>query len=166
MSHPHYQVRTCTVGDAPIIARHRVEMFREMGSVPSGELARALLDHSVTAIAAELRNGCYFGWFAVDHNDRVIGGAGAHVKPQLPRIAGDGKRVALSPVPLVVNVYTEPDWRKKGVARTLMNTIMGWARERNFDRVVLHASAAGRPLYESLGFHATNEMRWFPGASD
>jgi len=166
MSHPHYQIRTCTATDAPVIARHRVEMFREMGSVPSDELARALFEHSVSALANELRSGGYFGWFAVDHSDRVIAGAGAHVKPQLPRISGDGKSIALSPVPLIVNVYTEPDWRNKGVARALMNTLMRWARERAFDRVVLHASDAGRPLYESLGFRATNEMRWFPGVAD
>jgi hypothetical protein len=28
--------------------------------------------------------------------------------------------------------------------------------------VALHASDAGRPLYQSLGFVPTNEMRWSP----
>jgi hypothetical protein len=39
---------------------------------------------------------------------------------------------------------------------------MGWAAGQGTDRVVLHASDADRPLYVSLGFEATNEMRWFP----
>jgi hypothetical protein len=42
-----------------------------------------------------------------------------------------------------------------------MRVLMGWAAAQGTDRVVLHASNAGRPLYESLGFHTTNEMRWF-----
>jgi ribosomal protein S18 acetylase RimI-like enzyme len=47
-----------------------------------------------------------------------------------------------------------------------MQTLMQWVREQGFDRVVLHASDAARGLYESLGFKATNEMRWTPpGAS-
>jgi hypothetical protein len=43
-----------------------------------------------------------------------------------------------------------------------MHTLLQWAREQGFDRVVLHASDAGRSLYESLGFKSTNEMRWSP----
>jgi hypothetical protein len=40
--------------------------------------------------------------------------------------------------------------------------MMNWATEQGADRVTLHASDAGRPLYLSLGFEPTNEMRWFP----
>ena len=86
---------------------------------------------------------------------------GVHVKLQLPRISHDHIRVEDSPVPLAVNVYTEPQWRGRGIARALMRELMRWASEQGTDRVVLHASDAGRPLYVSLGFHSTNEMRWF-----
>jgi len=60
---------------------------------------------------------------------------------------------------LILNVYTEPDFRRKGLARELMLLMIGWLREQGFHGVALHASAEGRPLYESLGFQATNEMR-------
>jgi hypothetical protein len=43
-----------------------------------------------------------------------------------------------------------------------MKVLIKWATEQGTDRLVLHASDAGRPLYRSLGFEATNEMRWFP----
>jgi len=61
----------------------------------------------------------------------------------------------------VVNVYTEPEWRGRGIARALMKVLMEWAAGQGADRLVLHASDAGRPLYQSLGFEPTNEMRWF-----
>jgi GNAT superfamily N-acetyltransferase len=60
---------------------------------------------------------------------------------------------------LVVNVFTEPAWRRRGIAELLMRRLLAWAREERLDRVVLHASAEGRPLYERLGFVPTNEMR-------
>ena len=41
------QART---GDAAIIARHRVEMFRDMGQVPTEELASRLLRESTVAL--------------------------------------------------------------------------------------------------------------------
>jgi GNAT superfamily N-acetyltransferase len=99
---------------------------------------------------------------AADDGGAVIGGAGVHIKPQLPRISHDGARVVATPVPLAVNVYTEPEWRGRGIARALMNVLMKWAAGQGTDRLVLHASDAGRPLYLTLGFEATNEMRWFP----
>jgi GNAT superfamily N-acetyltransferase len=62
------------------------------------------------------------------------------------------------PEAIVVNMYVDTDWRRRGVARALMSAILEWARATRVQRLVLHASAAGRPLYESLGFKPTNEM--------
>jgi uncharacterized protein (DUF1330 family) len=41
-----------------------------------------------------------------------------------------------------------------------MQHVLAWARHERLDRLVLHASAEGRRLYEGLGFVATNEMRF------
>lgn len=152
-------IRRATSDDAAIIAQHRVAMFSDMGEVPH-QWASTLLELSTSALAAELGKETYVGWLALEGNHRVIAGAGVHLKAQLPRISDDGTRVVTALLPLVVNVYTEPAWRHQGIARTLMATLMQWATTQNFDRVLLHASDAGRPLYVSLGFVSTNEMRW------
>ncbi len=59
----------------------------------------------------------------------------------------------------ILNMYTDPPFRRQGIARRLMQTMIDWCREEGFVHVTLHASDKGRPLYESLGFEATNEMR-------
>jgi hypothetical protein len=41
----------------------------------------------------------------------------------------------------------------------LTKTILDWCRDQGLAAVYLHASKSGRPLYESLGFEPTNEMR-------
>ena len=133
-----------------------------MGEIPTEALGAQLLAESTTALRAWLHDQTYIGWLAVDDRGAVIAGAGVHIKPQLPRISHDGARVVTSPLPLAVNVYTEPQWRCQGIARALMKVLMEWAAAQGADRVVLHASAAGRPLYVSLGFEPTNEMRWSP----
>ena len=162
MENPNYTIRRVTVSDAATIARHRVGMFRDMGQVPTDALADALLESSTSALAESLCADAYVGWFAVDDNDRVLAGAGVDVKRQLPRISHDGRRVLTEPIPVVVNVYTEPDCRGRGIARALMRALMNWAGSHDYDRLVLHASDAGRALYLSLGFLPTNEMRWSP----
>jgi ribosomal protein S18 acetylase RimI-like enzyme len=60
---------------------------------------------------------------------------------------------------VILNVYTEPEFRRRGVAREIMVTIMAWVKARGLRAVNLHASHEGRALYEKLGFEATNEMR-------
>ena len=155
-----YVLRRAGVDDAAVIARHRVAMFRDMGQVPTDAMAKELLELSTPALAATLRDGSYVGWLAADATGDIVAGAGVHIKPQLPRPSSAG--VAVTPVPLVVNVYTEPARRRRGLARALMTTLMQWAKDEGCDRVVLHASPDGRTLYVALGFVATNEMRWTP----
>jgi predicted GNAT family N-acyltransferase len=46
------------------------------------------------------------------------------------------------------------------LARALMAAMLEWCKRERIAKVVLHASQDGRPLYESLGFVQTNEMRW------
>jgi GNAT superfamily N-acetyltransferase len=152
-------IRRATAEDAALIARHRVGMFSDMGQVPTEALANELLRASTVALAALLREGSYLGWFAIDAQENVLAGAGVHMKPQLPRITHEG-RIATGPVPLAVNVYTEPGSRRRGIAGALMQAVMAWAKSQGCDRMVLHASDFGRPLYQSLGFSPTNEMRW------
>ena len=56
-------------------------------------------------------------------------------------------------------MYTEPHVRRQGLARRILQIMMDWCRANGFASVSLHASTAARPLYESLGFLPTNEMR-------
>lgn len=52
----------------------------------------------------------------------------------------------------VLNVYTKPEYRRKGLARRLMNMLMADASAMHLSVVELKATEAGYPLYQSLGF--------------
>ena len=61
---------------------------------------------------------------------------------------------------IIQNVFTEPDWRRRGLAALLIKRIIDWTRQEGIDSLVLHASDEGRAFYERLGFIATTEMRY------
>jgi GNAT superfamily N-acetyltransferase len=61
---------------------------------------------------------------------------------------------------LVVNVYTEREWRRRGLGEMVMRAIIDWSKEHGVASLALHASDMGRPLYERLGFEPTNEMSY------
>jgi ribosomal protein S18 acetylase RimI-like enzyme len=159
-------IRAATAADIPIIAHHRASMFRDMGSAPA-----ALLDDMVGAaremLAGMFERGEYLGWLAAPATEpgRVVAGVGVHrrrVQPFPLKRADGSVRITQGRQALVVNVFTEPEFRRQGAARRLMVAMMAWASTADIDAVVLHAAPDGRALYESLGFVQTNEMR-FPG---
>jgi GNAT superfamily N-acetyltransferase len=55
-------------------------------------------------------------------------------------------------------MYTEPALRRSGVAKQLLEAMLAWCRKNEFSSVSLHASVAGRPLYEKMGLGPTNKM--------
>lgn len=164
MTQPRWAIRRATVADAATVARHRVAMFVEMGDLANADDAAALERESQAALRRYLEDGSYVGWIVESDEGAIVGGAGAHIKPQLPRPALGARGVETTDVPLVVNVYTEPGFRRLGIARALMRTLLDWSVAAGYGRVVLHASDAGRALYAALGFQPTNEMRWAPPA--
>ena len=149
--------------DVAVIAGHRARMFQDMG-----EISAAVFDEFVAAsrewTERALARGEYAGWLATpkDQPSLIVAGAGVqlrNVPPHPCRPSRDGA-FAKGRHAIVLNVFTEPEWRKRGVAVLLMEEVLRWARAEKLDRLVLHASAQARSLYERMGFIATNEMRF------
>ena len=146
------RIRQAIVADVDVILHHRRSMFADMGDGSEAE-REAMVSAARPFIEVAIRDGSYRGWL-MEVGGRVVAGGGVAVVGYQP--------TPLDPVPrraFVVNMYTEPEYRRRGVARQVLETIVAWCREQGFAAVLLHASDAGRPLYQELGFRPTNEMR-------
>lgn len=152
-------IRRATATDATTVAEHRVQMFLDMGRLDAEQAAVLRAQLSAT-LQPMLASGEYIGWFVTTPDDVVVAGAGVQMRYLLPRPETFTEREAL-----VVNVYVAPEYRRQGLARRLMTTILDWCKEQGIERVVLHPSSQGRPLYESLGFAPTNELVLYPRQS-
>ncbi|HKM47361.1 MAG TPA: GNAT family N-acetyltransferase [Terriglobales bacterium] len=146
-------IREATASESAIILHHRRSMFRDMGEGTVEELDR-MVKVAGPWLARALADGSYHHWLAVDGSGRVAGGGGVLLCPW----PANPKDPCIERA-VILNVYTEPEFRKRGIARQIMLTILAWVKQRGFRAVNLHASAEGRHLYEKLGFEATNEMR-------
>ena len=124
-------------------------MFEEIRSDP--ELA--VVERTFAEWLPSRLGETYFHWLATD-GDEAIGGAGVMLIdwPPSPRDPRGG-------LGFIYNVYVEPVHRRRGLARALLETIHAWAQARGLGALALHASEDGRPLYETLGYRPTNEMR-------
>jgi ribosomal protein S18 acetylase RimI-like enzyme len=159
---PAFVVRQAGPTDIPLLAQHRAAMFRDMGQLASHQEERL-----ARATAAYLRDalprGEYLAWVAEENRTPpvTIGGAGVQLRPILPRPRPGDDDLELGPEAIVLNVYVEPAWRRRGVGEALMRAVLEALAARGVRRIVLHASSHGRRLYERLGFVPTNEMRLF-----
>jgi GNAT superfamily N-acetyltransferase len=145
-------IREASPNDIPEIQRQRRRMYEDMHyNDPIALDTMASLSSSY--LTSAMADGSFRAWLATVGHRIVAGGA-----------------VVISPWPAhpydlqcrratILNVYTDPEYRRRGIARQLMQTMIAWCQREGFARVTLHASDDGRHLYESLGFEPSNEMR-------
>ena len=138
-------------------------MFQEMGEIPQ-ELFEPFWVQSRQKTERMLESGEYIGWFATpDNNETILAGAGVQLREVMPHPAKNPNgevAIAAGRHAIILNVFTEPEWRKRGLAALLIKTIIEWSRENHIDRLLLHAARDARLLYQRLGFQVTNEMKF------
>ena len=141
-------MRRADAADAATIARHRAAMFQDMGELPASDI-EIMRKESEIWLAPRIVSGDYMGWL-IEHAGVVVAGAGVQLRDlcPVPRGCRAGRWAH------IVNVYTEPMYRRAGLARLLMETILKWCRSNAIDHVTLATSKQGRPLYQSLGFES------------
>jgi GNAT superfamily N-acetyltransferase len=146
------QIREATTDDVAHLVRHRRLMYEDMGYNDPRDLSN-MVATCEPYLAKALANGTLRGWLACA-GDRVVAGGAILISPW-PSHPYDGQCRRAT----ILNMYTDREVRRQGVARELMQTMIDWCRKEGFVHVDLHASEMGRSLYESLGFEKTNEMR-------
>jgi GNAT superfamily N-acetyltransferase len=146
-------IRPATVEDAALIAAQRRAMFFDMGHCNARTLD-SMTEAFLPWVRHKMSAGEYLGWFAIADDGGVAAGAGLWLMDWPPHMVGPGSRRGN-----ILNVYTRPEFRRQGLARRLTETAVDWCRANGVRTVILHASNEGRPLYQALGFEASNEMR-------
>jgi GNAT superfamily N-acetyltransferase len=147
------ELREATPGDVAAVLRLRRLMFEDMGYRDVAAL-EAMQRGSEALMSRGLADGSFRAWLAEDAGGRVVAAGAVVVSPWLAHPSETQPRRAT-----ILNLCTERDWRRRGIARRLMETMIGWCRREGFASVSLHASEDGRALYETLGFEPTSEMR-------
>ncbi|MDR3436592.1 MAG: GNAT family N-acetyltransferase [Telmatospirillum sp.] len=145
------RLRPLKLDDLELVCRHREEMFREAGR--SRDTLNAMREPFRRWLELRLARAEYFG-FVAELAGEPIGGIGlmAIEWPPHPAHPLDARRG------YVLNVFVEPEHRGRGVARALMAASDEEFARQKLGYAILHATDAGKPLYERIGWAATTEM--------
>ncbi len=138
-------IRHATIADTEVLVASRVAMQRELG-----ELGDDNEPHVIEAVRAYLQET-----LPTDELVALLAEAGGEV-------VGTGLIVLFNKPPssgnlagvegYVLNMYTPPEWRGRGIARRIVEELLEAARVAGAPIVWLRATPAGRRVYEKVGF--------------
>jgi GNAT superfamily N-acetyltransferase len=148
-----YRLREATIADIDALARHRTGMFADMGVEYDVERLDAAFRRW---LSTSMPAGVYRAWLVDAGHGALVAGGGITIIPWPPGPQYPGGRIAF-----VYNVYTEPGWRNRGLARAVMEAIHDWCRQADISSVALNASQFGRPMYESMGYQVSPSPTMF-----
>ena len=144
--------RLATIADAALITAHRCAMFTEIGK-SDGALVEEMSRYFTPWVERMLASGKYVGWIVEDKGEPVASGGFFELEwpPHWldPTAGGRG---------YLANFWVEPAFRGRGIAKGSARLGVAESKRRGLRVTVLHASAAGKPVYAAVGFRDSNEM--------
>lgn len=135
-------IRPAHAQDVPRLAELRAMFLQELKYEFDPRRCRA---ETEAFLAAHLNTSLHV--LVAQDKDTLAACAFLLVQPQLYH-----PRIESGPSGEVLNVYTVPAYRNQGLAARLMQEVYALAKRLGLGSLRLSATAAGRALYEGMGF--------------
>ena len=134
--------RRLNAEDLDVFIQMRISQLREEGAAEEYDLAPALRDYYVRHMA----DGTFVAWLALD-GDHIIGTSGMSFVEKPPYFGCPSGKIGL-----LSSMFTDPAYRRKGIARELLSRVVDEARSYGCGTVQITASDMGVLLYTDFGF--------------
>ena len=143
--------RKLTKDDLDTFINMRITQLREEGATEDIDLIPYLMDY----YDRHMSDGTFVSWLALD-GDRIIGTSGMSFVEKPPYFGCPSGRIGL-----LSSMFTNPDYRRMGIAKELLNKVVEEARAYGCGAVHITASDMGVKLYTAYGFkHNGNFMMY------
>ena len=143
--------RKLTPADLDTFISMRITQLREEGATENIDLVPALKDY----YNRHLADGTFVSWLALD-SEKIIGTSGMSFVEKPPYFSCPTGRIGL-----LSSMFTDPGYRRMGIAKELLDRVVNEAREYGCGAVHITASDMGVKLYTAYGFvHNGNFMQY------
>jgi GNAT superfamily N-acetyltransferase len=132
--------------DLDLLVRTRIQVLRAANLLPEDAPLPAVEDTTRPYYQTALANGDHVAYLVFDGN-LWVGSGGVSFYQVMPTVRNPSGRKAY-----IMNMYTRPDYRCRGIASYVLDLLVQEARQRGVAQIGLEATAMGRPVYESYGF--------------
>ena len=140
------EFRKATAEDIDLLVRTRIEVLRAANGLADSADMSEVEKQSRAYYGKALADGTHTALLVSDHG-QFIGAGGISYSRVMPTYHNPTGRKGY-----IMNMYTRPEYRRKGIAFHTLDLLIQDAREKGLASVSLEATEAGRPLYEKYGF--------------
>lgn len=134
--------RKLTVDDLDEFIQLRINQLQEEGAAPAVDLKPYLHEYYLK----HLKDGTFVSWLAAD-GQRIVATSGISFIERPPYYSNPSGKIGI-----LSSMYTLKEYRRKGIARKLLDMVIKEARDYGCGAVQITASDMGVLLYSSYGF--------------
>lgn len=149
--------KKATIEDINILTKSRIEVLKAANKLADNVDMAEVEAQSYDYYKKALSDGTHTAYLVFD-GDRFIGAGGISYFRVMPTYHNSSGNKAY-----IMNMYTNPDYRRLGIAYKTLELLVADAKERGVKAISLEATDMGRPLYEKFGFVKMEDemqLRW------
>lgn len=138
--------KRATSEDLELLVKTRIEVLRAANKLDASVDMAMVEEQSSDYYRKSLADESHIAYLVFD-GDRFAGAGGVSFYRVMPTYHNPSGYRAY-----IMNMYTKPDYRRRGIAYTTLGLLVTAAKEKGVSAITLEATAMGRPLYERFGF--------------
>lgn len=145
--------RRANIDDIEFLVDYRVRCLNELYNLPEDDETKILRKALREYFSGAILSNDFIAWVA-EYKGKIIGTSGLVVWQIPPRYGGleSGK------LGYILNFYTIPEARRKGICTRLLNELIKEAKLLGLRYLHLHASEDGINIYRKVGFIEPNQI--------
>jgi GNAT superfamily N-acetyltransferase len=138
--------RAATIDDIELLARTRVTFLAAVTENMTDDQKAEQYACNKAYFEEAFANDVFAAFLAFD-GEKLAGTSGVNFYKVPPNMGNKSGNVAY-----ISNMYTDPEYRNRGIALQLFTMTVEVAKKRGCGKVGLHATHMGRPVYIKYGF--------------
>ncbi len=145
--------RRATIEDIDLLTETRIEVLKAANKLSDDTDMSEVREQSYHYYKKSLQEDTHIAYLIFD-GSHFVGAGGVSFYQVMPTYHNPSGNKAY-----IMNMYTRPEYRRKGIAYKMLDMLVTHAKERGITSISLEATDMGRPLYEKYGFiKMDNEM--------
>lgn len=148
--------KKATIADIDFLVETRIEVLRAANQLSDSEDMQEVKKQSYDYYNSALKNESHTAYLVLDDN-QFVGAGGVSYFRVMPTYRNPTGLKAY-----IMNMYTAPQYRRKGIAYKTLDLLVADAKARGVNFISLEATEMGKPLYEKYGFVQMNHEMELP----
>ena len=156
MAKTEFEFRKASINDLDLLVKTRIEVLRAANGLDGNTDMSKVESESYLYYTSAMENGRHTAYLVFDGN-LFIGAGGISYYTVMPTFHNPSGEKAY-----IMNMYTKPDYRRKGIATKTLDLLVRDAKEHGVTAISLETTDIGRKLYEKYGFVAMKSEMELP----